>query len=193
MVKSYLRQKRLCDDMLGGYFRAKILNATPMKIDLQKIYTINLVAILITCVLLIGYAFLSLFSIIEYGNRVKLWVTFLALFVFFGMGFALRSKNNNHVLQLPQFMPKILLTFFQIVTFVAFFLSMLYLGSFYPAPIYQSGDTYRDKAGHEYTYAQFQESQKRELVYLTSFSVFALLITATIPFYDIRSKKWIYS
>jgi len=162
-----------------------------IKNDLQKIYTLNLIAILTTCIFLIGHVVLSVLSVIEINERTNLWIAVLLL-IFSISGLSMRSSNKSHAIKLPHFMPKIFITFLQISATFAFLVSMFYLGNF-PAPIYQNGDTFTDKAGHEYTYSQFQESQKRELVYLTSFSVLWLLITVTVPFYDKRTRKWIFS
>jgi hypothetical protein len=164
-----------------------------MEANLQKNYTLNLVAVLMVCIWLMGYATISIFSVSVYDGLINVWVTLATVLVFFVTGLAFQASNKNRILRLPSFLPKTLIIALQLITGIAFILSVLYAGAFAPPQIWQTGNTFSDRVGHEYTYSQFQESQKQQLMLLTAFSVFALLFTITFPFYDRRTKKWLFS
>lgn len=164
-----------------------------MEADLQKKYTTNLIAALVVCLFFIGHAAISIFFRIYHYSLINLWTTLAIVFTFSVTGLAFQASNKNHNLRLPFFMPEKLILCLQIITGVVFLLSMLYPVALSQPQIWQMGDVFRDRAGHEYTYAQFLESQKQQLLEITFFSIFALLFTITIPFYDRQAKKWVFS
>lgn len=158
---------------------------------LQKIYTLNLAAALVLCGILLVYFVLYTFSIIQVDSEFSIFPIIIIMVIFFPVNLFLRSKNKNHKLKLPDFLPPKILKILPGLALIVCIVLLAYGFIVYTsAPIRPDGIYFVDKSGSKYTYEQFRTFQKWEVAYIVSWSITALLSISYFPFYDGTSRKW---
>jgi hypothetical protein len=162
-----------------------------MNNNLQRLYAINLRAALIFCGVMLAYFVLYSLSIIQVDSKYSLLAILVIFVVFLPINLLLKSKNKNHKLKLPDFLPKKFLRILPTTALIIFFVILIYGSLLYPgAPIKPDGSFFTDKLGAIYTYEQFRVFQKWEVAYIVSWSIAALLGIVYLPFFDGTSRKW---
>ena len=158
---------------------------------MQKFYTLNLYAVLITCGGLALWLVLACFSSLPIDSRISLlpvggsFLTFLLLNSFFYL------RNKERCLRLPQSVSERAIDVSHAAIYCLCIAITAYGFYSYPsAPIKPDAGSFTDKAGHKYTYQQFRNFQKWEVAYMTTWTICALSCVVFMPFYDTKSKKF---
>lgn len=158
----------------------------------QKIFVTNLIVSLLTCLLLIIWLVLSLFSIVQIESQYVLVITIVPVIFFVLCNLVWRVDRVSNF-QFPKRLPKKIFKALPGVAIILYLILMVYGSAIYPTmPIRHSSNTFRDKIGNEYTLEQFQDFQNWESAFMISVAILLLPLAALLPFYDKNSRTWKY-
>jgi hypothetical protein len=163
-----------------------------MPSKIQKLYTINLLAAFVVCVIILIYLILYVFSFIQVDTKFSLLSTLIILVFFLPINLFVWIQNTNYKLKIPGFVSRKYLKVLLIMAFIVFVTVFVSSSIAFPyLPITAYGNTYVDKnGGTNYTYAQFRNYQKWELAFITTGNILVLQGMVLFPFFDIKSRTW---